>query len=107
MAVRNEQTMLKTTAVQKILFGVIGALLAFFVFVSAVMLFTGLIGFQTVAVLVLGLMIVVSFICWKKFAKNEIVRDVSFGALCGSLVYLVLIFLFKTLVFSLLGGITG
>ncbi len=92
---------------KKILFGIIGALVALFIFVATVVLLTGLIGFQAVAVLALGLMIVVSFICWKKFAKNEIVRDISFGALCGSLVYLVLIFLFKTIIFSLLGGITG
>jgi hypothetical protein len=92
---------------KKILFGIIGALIALFIFVAKVLLLTGLIGFQTVAVLVLGLMIIVSFICWKKFEKNELIRDVSFGALCGSLLYLVLIFLFKSLVFSLLGGITG
>lgn len=99
--------MLKTTALKKILFGIIGALAALFIFVANILLLTGLIGFQTVAVLGLGLMIVAGFICWKKFEKNEIVRDVSFGVLCGSLVYLVLIFLFKTVVFSLLGGITG
>lgn len=99
--------MKKNVTLKRVLFGIIGALAALFIFVAKVLLLTSLIGFQTVAVLVLGLMIIVSFICWKKFAQNEIVRDISFGALCGSLVYLVLIFLFKTLVFSLLGGITG
>lgn len=92
---------------KKILYGIIGSLLALFIFVAAVMLFNNLIGFQAVAVIELGLSIIASFISSKKFAGNEMVRYLSLGALYGSLGYLVLIFIFKTVVFSLLSGITG
>ncbi len=92
---------------KKILFGIIGALAALFVFVGAVMLLNNLIGFQAVAVVELGLSIAGGFFFSKKFAENEIAQPFSLGVFYGSLVYLVLIFIFKTVIFSLLGGITG
>lgn len=92
---------------QKILFGFIGALIAFFLFVLAVMIGTNALGFQAVAVIELLLNMAIGFVCLKKFPKNEIVRPLSFGVLYGSIVYLALIFIFKTLVFSLLSGIAG
>ncbi len=91
----------------KILFGVIGALAALLVFVLAVMLLTSALGFQIVAVLELGINIVAGFICWKKFQDNEIIRALSMGVLASSIFYLLIIFIAKTVVFSLLSGITA
>jgi hypothetical protein len=93
--------------VKKILFGIIGALVALFLFVLAVMAGTGPLGFQNVAVLELGFNMIAGFVCWKKFPKNEMIASLSLGALYGSIVYLALIFIFKTVVFSLLGSITA
>ncbi len=92
---------------KKILFGIIGALIALLIFILAVMLGTNALGFQSVAVVELGLNMIAGFLLSKKFAKDEMIRSLSLGAFYGSLVYLVLIFLAKTLVFSLLGSITS
>lgn len=99
---------------KKILFGIIGALLALFIFIFAVLLLNSSIGFQAVAVIELGLNIIVGFVCWKKFggkkdqiSTNEIIASLSLGAVYGSIIYLVLIFIAKTVAFSLLGGIAG
>ncbi len=99
--------MLKTTALNKILFGIIGALLALFLFIAAVMMGTNLIGFQAVAVIELGISIAAGFLCSKKFAKDEMLKSISLGAFYGSIGYLVLIVIGKTVLFSLLSGITG
>lgn len=91
----------------KVIFGIIGALLALLLFILFVMIGTNAIGFQNVAIIELGLTAVGSFIATKKFAKNEMIRALSFGALIGSIIYLLLILIGKTVVFSLLSGITG
>jgi len=100
---------------KKILFGIIGALVAFFVFILAVLLLNSSIGFQAVTVLELGLNIIIGFVCWKKFSNkkipatptNKMISSFSLGVLSGSIFYLVLIFIAKTIAFSLLAGITG
>lgn len=92
---------------KRILFGIIGALTALLFFVLAVMLTTNLVAFQITAVIELGLTVLAGFIFSKKFAKNETVKAFSLGACYGALGYLVLIFIGKTVVFSLLGSITG
>lgn len=91
----------------KILFGIIGALLALLVFIFFVMIGTSAVGFQNVAIVELGLSAVGSFVAAKKFAKDEMIRTLSFGAFIGSIVYLLLILIGKTVLFSLLGGITN
>ena len=92
---------------KKILYIVIGALVALFIFVGAVSIFNNSLGFQNVAIIDLILTMTAGFLCSKKFASNEIVKYLSLGALYGALVYLVLIFIGKTIVFSLLSGITN
>lgn len=89
----------------KILFGIIGALLALFILIFGVLIGTKAIGFQAVAVIALGIMIVAGIFVWKKHAKNEIVRSAAFGVFTGSIVYLALIFIAKTIVFSLISGL--
>jgi hypothetical protein len=95
----------KILMLKKILFGIIGALLALLLLVLAVFLGTNLLGFQIVAVLELCLNMIAGFLLSKKFAKNEMVKNLSLGALYGSFAYLALIFLAKTVAFSLLGSI--
>ena len=91
---------------KKIIFGIIGALLAFFIFILAVMLGTNALGFQAVAIIELSINIIAGFILSKKFAHNEVVRSLSLGAAYSSIAYLIIIFAAKTIVFSLISGIT-
>jgi len=91
---------------KKILFGIIGALVAFFLFILGVMLETRSIGFQNAAVLELSLNIIIGLVCWKKFPENEAVKNLSLGAMGGSIIYLALILIAETVVFSLVSGIT-
>jgi len=91
----------------KILFGIIGALAALLVFIFFVMIGNSTIGFQNVAIIELGLSAVGSFVATKKFAKDEMIRAISFGAFIGSITFLILILIGKAVLFSLLGGITN
>ncbi len=105
---------------KKILFGIIGALIALLLLILGVIIGTNAIGFQAVAVIELGLNIIVTFLLSKKFApapgytkatpshpNHEMLHSLSLGALYGSIAYLALIFIAKTVVFSLLSGIVN
>lgn len=91
----------------KILFGIIGALLALAITIIAVMLATKSIGAEAMIVIILLINGITSFMYWKKLHKNEIVRSIAKGAFYGSITFLVLFYITKTVVFSLLSGITS